>query len=340
MKKALVITSIGKVNAALKQFAEACQKKHVDFYIIGDTKSPQDFHLDHCDYWSIHRQAQLPFSLAKNLPTGSYVRKNLGYLLAMQNGAEIIFESDDDNFPMDNFFQDKSLYVDTHALENQGWVNVYQYFSHENVWPRGFPLTELKKPVPTMQNFPKQKTCCPIQQGLADKDPDVDAIYRLTLPLPIHFHEAPAMAFGQNTWCPFNTQSTLYFEPAFPLLYIPTTCNFRVTDIWRSFIATRILWANDWSVLFTGATVYQERNKHDLLWDFEDEIKGYLHNKRICETLANLDLKSGTEHLEENLFRCYKAMVSLELIAPQELHLLENWFNDIAIAKEKQKLRA
>ena len=37
--------------------------------------------------------------LAKLLPVGHYVRKNLGYLLAMSAGAACIYETDDDNAP-------------------------------------------------------------------------------------------------------------------------------------------------------------------------------------------------------------------------------------------------
>jgi len=39
---------------------------------------------------------------------------------------------------------------------------------------------------------------CPIQQGLADKNPDVDAIYRLVLPIPQHFSKDRAMALGRG----------------------------------------------------------------------------------------------------------------------------------------------
>jgi hypothetical protein len=39
--------------------------------------------------------------------------------------------------------------------------------------------------------------------------------------------------------------------------------------------APHALWENGWHILFHGATVRQERNDHDLMRDFADEIPGY-----------------------------------------------------------------
>jgi len=92
-----------------------------------------------------------------------------------------------------------------------------------------------------------------------------------------------------------------------------------MTDIWRSFIAQRIAWTNGWNILFHNATVYQERNEHHLLKDFEDEIPGYLNNKMICEKLMRLELKAGTSHLFENMMTCYKTFIEKGLIDAREL---------------------
>src|SRR3712207_7949160 len=40
---------------------------------------------------------------------------------------------------------------------------------------------------------------CPIQQGLADENPDVDAIYRLALPLPQNFRSDRRVALGPGS---------------------------------------------------------------------------------------------------------------------------------------------
>ena len=137
------------------------------------------------------------------------------------------------------------------------------------------------------------------------------------------------MALAEGSWCPFNSQNTTWWRDAFPLMYLPAYCSFRMTDIWRSFVAQRIAWTNNWSVLFHEPTVWQERNEHDLMRDFRDEVPGYLHNKSICEQLGKLSLRSGMENLGENLQVCYEKLVSMELIDRKELELVAAWLDDL-----------
>ena len=77
-------------------------------------------------------------------------------------------------------------------------------------------------------------------------------------------------------------------------MYLPAYCSFRMTDIWRSFVAQRIAWENGWNVLFREATVRQRRNPHDLMRDFRDEVPGYVANREICAALQALELEPGT----------------------------------------------
>lgn len=170
---------------------------------------------------------------------------------------------------------------------------------------------------------------CPIQQGLADENPDVDALYRLTLPLPLTFEKNDNVALGNDSICPFNSQNTTWFKEAFPLMYLPSHCSFRMTDIWRSFIAQRIAWTCGWPILFHESTVWQERNDHDLMKDFEDEISGYVNNLKIVETLNALNLKNGVENIPENLIACYEKMIDLQLVDKKEMVLIEAWLTDI-----------
>jgi hypothetical protein len=147
----------------------------------------------------------------------------------------------------------------------------------------------------------------------------------MTQKLPINFQENEPLILGEGSWCPFNSQNTVWKKEAFPLLYLPSYCSFRMTDIWRSLIAQRIAWTCGWNILFHSADVWQERNEHKLLKDFEDEIPGYLNNSKICRMLENLDLKSGVRNICENLFRCYAIMVQNGWIESQEQNILESW---------------
>jgi hypothetical protein len=325
MRKSLVITSISSPNNVLKTYAKLCKKSNIHFIVIGDIKSPENFELDGCDFWNIDRQKNLKNSFVDLVPYRHYARKNIGYLIAIQNGADIIIETDDDNLPYTNFlnFFPKQLSAQSIFSKNQ-WLNIYAYFSEERIWPRGFSLEHIHNgKIGEVQN--EKIFNCPIQQGLADENPDVDAMYRLSYPLPINFKPDLKYVLDKNTWCPFNSQNTVWYKEAFMLMYLPAYCSFRMTDIWRSFVAQRIAWENNWNILFYSPTVWQERNEHNLLKDFEEEIPGYLNNHKIVNELQNLELKSGEANIPDNLLKCYDKLISMQLVDGKELNLLKEW---------------
>jgi hypothetical protein len=247
----------------------------------------------------------------------------------MQGGANIILDLDDDCSPNANFWLPRTRNQTARTSAGAGWVNVYRYFSEAQIWPRGFPLDQINDPVPEFEALAIEEADCPIQSGLTDGDPDVDAIYRLTLPLPQTFRPDRRLALKTASWSPFNTQNTAWWSVAFLLLYLPAFCSFRMTDIWRSFVAQRIAWANDWGILFHGPNITQQRNPHDLMRDFAEELPGYLNNTAICEGLGKLQIKPGGENLPDNLRVCYAELVRIGVIQERELTLLEAWIEDL-----------
>ena len=328
-KTAVVVTSIARPNPTLQALALGSREKGYHFIVIGDVASPTDFQLDGCHFYDLKAQHETGFKFAELCPTKHYARKNLGYLIAARNGATIIIETDDDNLPYAEFWIARQREQSVPTVSQSGWVNVYRYFSDVNIWPRGLPLEHLKDKPPAFESLIVANISCPIQQGLCDNHPDVDAIYRLVSPLPQSFRQERQVALTFGTWCPFNSQNTRWWRDAFPLLYLPAYCSFRMTDIWRSFIAQRIAWANNWGILFHEPTVWQERNEHDLLLNFRDEIPGYLHNREMCAALESLPLLQGVERINDNLRICYEKLVSMDLMKQQELVLLEAWLEDL-----------
>ncbi|MEO8151126.1 MAG: STELLO glycosyltransferase family protein [Bacteroidia bacterium] len=337
-KTSLVITSISPPISILQDYARECYARDIEYIIIGDSKSPDDFFIDHCRFFSIASQKDLNFKIAHQTPERHYSRKNIGYLIAIAGGAEIIAETDDDNIPLSGFWKPVEMKTSCYHFVDKGWINIYSYFTDKKIWPRAFPLEFLRDSQPAIRDSKYEIVDCPIQQGLANDNPDVDAIFRLVKELPVHFKHGPSIALGKNTWCPFNSQNTRWFKPSFPLLYLPTYCSFRMTDIWRSFIAQRICWENNWSVLFHKPTVYQQRNDHNLIRDLKDEVPGYLNNNQIAETLQQLALKQGVKHLNDNLLRCYEALIKLNLIDEKELVLLDSWIADLASIEKSNPL--
>ena len=327
---AIVVTTIAGPNAAMRALAQGAAAAGMPFIVVGDSKSPATYSLDGGRYYDLAAQRASGFSLGGVCPTGHYSRKNIGYLLAMRGGAEVIVETDDDNHPLPPFFAPRERRVVCAHAREPGWLNVYRHFSEATIWPRGLPLDAINTPHADYAALRHAEADCPIQQGLADDNPDVDAIYRLTRTLPQRFRAERSVALGRGVLCPFNSQNTTWWRDAFPLLYLPSHCSFRMTDIWRSFVAQRIAWENDWCVLFHGPTVRQERNEHDLMQDFAAEVPGYLHSRRIGDTLAALELRRGRAHTADNLERCYRALTDLDAVARDELALLHVWLSDLA----------
>ena len=328
-KTALVVTSVAQPNAVLHALARGCLKHGLDFFVIGDEASPPRFELEGCRFYSLSEQRALPFHFARKCLTRHYARKNIGYLLAMREGARVILETDDDNIPTEDFWRERKRRQFVKVVSDAGWVNVYHYFTDATLWPRGLPLDRINALIPSFESLATEETDCPIQQGLTDENPDVDAIYRLALRLPQTFRKDRRVALRSRTHSPFNSQNTAWWRDAFPLLYLPANCSFRMTDIWRSFVAQRIARANDWAILFHEPNMRQQRNEHDLMRDFKDEVPGYLNNSRIVEALERPTLRKGLDELNDNLRICYEELVRMGMVGAQELDLVEAWVADL-----------
>jgi len=144
------------------------------------------------------------------------------------------------------------------------------------------------------------------------------------------FFEAGASVYLEpGNWCPFNTQTTWWWPVAYPLLYIPSYCSFRMCDIWKSFVAQRCLWELDLGLVFHAPEVVQDRNPHDLMRDFRDEISGYDKNRQICQTLDGITLKRGEGAVGENLITCYEGLVRVGVFPEKELTLVRAWLADM-----------
>jgi hypothetical protein len=331
----VVVTTIQGPTAAMRRLAQVVQSCGGKLLVVGDRKGPSAYPVANSELLTLAGQLALPWRLPSLLPVNHYVRKNAGYLLAISRGASCIYETDDDNAPK-RTWKPRRLEVKAVAVERQGWCNVYGYFSSQRLWPRGFPLEAIE----SARHWQPPKSSrasvisSPIQQGLADGNPDVDAVWRLILSADVRFKSKPSVALKRGSWCPFNSQTTWWWPEAYPLLYLPSHCTFRMTDIWRSFIAQRCIWEIGGAVSFHAPEVVQERNAHDLFKDFQDEVPGYLHNAKICAILSSLRLKRGKKSVGDNLLWCYEALVQHKIFPAEELPLVQAWLTDLKTIAE------
>ena len=321
-----VITTIQAPTACVAALAGTLHAQGMTLLAAGDRKGPERFDIPGARFFPLDEQKASGFALAALLPENHYTRKNLGYLEAIRSGAAFLYETDDDNRPAPGWAP-RTLDARALACRGQGWVNVYAHFGGGHVWPRGLPL-EAARLAPEPDGRPLAGVS-PVQQGLADGSPDVDAIWRMLYGQDTAFDQKPSLRLAPGLWCPFNSQNTWWWPEAYPLLYLPSHCGFRMTDIWRSFVAQRCLWAMGRELVFHGADVVQERNLHDLRKDFADEVAGHMHNGRIAAVLQALDLPGGADQAGGNLRRCYEALASEGIIPGAELPLVDAWLADL-----------
>ena len=318
----IVITSIFPPTEAVRLFAA---RSGCHLVVIGDKKTPADWACPHVTFLSVDDQRRLFPELADVIPYNHYSRKMLGYLYAMRRGADVIIDTDDDNLPKADWGFPCFSGAFACMKENRGFVNVYSHYTDQHIWPRGFPLDRILAPDARIMpaDVEAKSVKVGIWQGLADGDPDVDAIYRLTSNAPCIFRDGPPLVLGQGTLCPFNSQNTAFRKELFPLLYLPTTVSFRFTDILRGLVAQPLLWQAGYRLGYTAATVVQERNPHDYLKDFESEIPCYLEADRVIE-LARKATKPDVS-LAENLLAAYTVLGRERMIRDQELATLAAW---------------
>ncbi|SMM99362.1 protein transglucosylase [uncultured Candidatus Thioglobus sp.] len=324
MKKAIVITSIFKPTVAVQAFA-----KNPDYQLIvvGDKKTPKDWYCKNVDYISVAQQQNLGYQLSKVLPFNHYCRKMLGYLQAIKSGAEYIIDTDDDNIPKPNFaFPELEQSFDCIA-ENKGFINIYQLFTQQNIWPRGLPLELISKQFQLEDTLSTQPCKIGVWQGLADEDPDVDAVYRLSNDQPCYFNERPPVVLGKGTIAPFNSQNTLIRKELFALMYLPTSVTFRFTDILRGLIAQPIMWLYGYQLGFSHATVIQKRNAHDYMEDFASEIPMYTQSNKAIELV--MGAISASDSIESNLYNAYLSLLAAKIVHPQEMLTLDAWLEDM-----------
>ncbi len=324
MKKTIVITSIFEPTEAVRSFS---QLDGYELIVIGDQKAPQKWNCEKAMFYSIEKQSCLPYELIKVLPFNHYSRKMIGYLLAIENQTDFIIDTDDDNIPKDNWgFPEFSGNFDC-LTPKYDFVNVYQLFTKMKIWPRGLPLKYINTKYDFEDLIETKPSKIGVWQGLADEDPDVDAIYRLTSDEVCVFDERQPVVLSYGTACPFNTQNTIITKELFPLLYLPTYVTFRFTDILRGLIAQPIMWLYGYQLGFTHATVIQKRNPHDYYNDFISEMPMYEHCGNVIQIVESAI--SAKNNILDNLHLAYYALMKESVVINKELITLDAWLHDL-----------
>ena len=343
-EKWVVVTTINAPTDSIKKLTELPEPWKI--VVVGDKKTKSEDWKIYTDskkliYLSVESQLKLNYKVTQYIPYNSYTRKNIGYLYAIEHGAKEIYETDDDNIfaTFDQLYQDFNFSKLSYAENTiNTMVNPYAYFGRPSVWPRGFRLYDIgldheKKFYITNSDFISSKPL--VYQGLANGDPDVDAIFRLTranayYPIRLDFYEMHPLLYFPGNYIPINSQNTRFLYQAFPAMALPTTVAFRVCDIWRGFILERFIWGYNGTVLFHKPTVFQERNVHDYYEDFLDEEALYYGLEDILDGLNSNNIKKE-KNIDpgEFLLKIIKILVDKKILKENDYKMCEAFIEDL-----------
>jgi len=290
LKINIVTTTINPPTPALLKFAEIVSQRGGKIFIVGDKKTP---HSDYADlqksnssivYLDPAYQEDEYSDLSAIIGWNSIQRRNIGFIEAWRDGtAETIATVDDDNYPYDgwgtNVEVNRSRPVEVYDTENLRFEPL-SVTNQPHLWHRGFPVEQLPD-----RNKNQYKGVydiySPIQADLWDGDPDIDAMCRIPNKPCVKFDTTKP--YTSSAMSPFNSQNTFISRR-----YLPNYCVFphigRMDDIWGAYV---FQYLTDTLPVYAPASVYQDRNDHDLVRDLEDEVIGYRNTNNLVNDMAN-----------------------------------------------------
>jgi hypothetical protein len=277
MKKVIVTTTINPPTKAVKLFQAM---KDWDLVVIGDRKTPKDYHLERGIYMGPARQEKYDKELSDAIGWDCIQRRNFGLLVAYDMKADIVAVVDDDNIPLagwgENLFIGQEIEVnyyetDLPAFDPIGATN------YPKLWHRGYPLQLLSKRHYGTKT--RKRVRADVQADFWNGDPDIDAICRMEHAPECDFDPA-AFPIASNKLSPFNSQNTFLGGNVLNNYFLYPHVG-RMDDIWAAYYVQ----AKDYRVVYGKASVFQDRNVHDLTRDMRQEYLGYENNMRIVQEL-------------------------------------------------------
>jgi len=339
--KALIFTTINQPDnlALMKQRCPDWKP-----IVAGDLRTPHEATARLCReaggiYLDPETQMKLGFTHAAAMPWNCYGRKNVAYLFALKEGAEMIFITDDDNVPQPDWSQHVRLGRQKVQVvtSSNGWYNPYDGADTQDagpITPRGYPW-ELVGDRP-QYSFSEAEANIGVIAGLHLGDPDVDAATRIVRKPNVRSYPEREVSPQRGTLSPYDSQNTVIQRDLVPAnmlwSYVANGSAgagwTRFDDICAGYVGQVIAWKYGYQVRHGRPFVYQERNPHDLASDMSLEADGVRHLKTFIRTLQDTKLTGQTpaEDLQVAAYALLEALPSL----PRCLKTcVDTWVHDL-----------
>jgi len=279
MKKVIVTTTINHPTKAIDLFQSMDDWELV---VIGDKKTPKDYQLRKGIYISPEEQERYDKSLSDAIGWNCIQRRNFGLLWAHDMKADVVAVVDDDNIPYENWGKNLLIGKEVNIKHYDISEDVFDPVgatNYKNLWHRGFPLQILKNR--NYQNIYEDTIKPDVQADFWNGDPDIDAICRMEHAPECNFDNS-CFPFSSNKSAPFNSQNTFLLGSCLKDYFLFPHVG-RMDDIWAAYY----IQSKGYKVVFNAASVYQERNPHDLTKDMKKEYLGYENNLNLVNDIKS-----------------------------------------------------
>lgn len=323
LKEAIVLTTINVPNLLEGYARNLIKFEQLDtgFIVVGDRRTPnkecnkivnhlkdEGFEAHYFDIDSQERWLEGFPKLAKIIPYNSDNRRNIGFLIAAQYGAQTIISIDDDNHVTDDNFYGYHSIVGTiqsgktvHSLN--GWFNpclLLRFSDERMIYPRGFPFSKRWN---DNVKFVTDSGRVMLNLGLWTGEPDADAVTHLNGPitslgLNSNFDQ---IILAPGVFSPINTQNTAFHRSILPCYYyvlmglkVEGLILDRYGDIWSGYFAKKVMDKVGDRVSIGRPLTDHGRNLHNLFNDLKAELLGMILTEKIVEFLETCDLDNKT----------------------------------------------
>lgn len=250
--------------------------------VVGDLKTPHDSYLamPGVDYLSPIRQAnEVDAKLSDLIGWNCIQRRNMGFVYALRQGAELIATVDDDNIPLANWGR---VLPGEHAAlvypSSQPAFDPLSATIRNHLWHRGFPVQWVGGR--RADRCEADTVACDIFANLWNGAPDIDAVCRIGNPGETTFVSG-SKKYASTKPMPFNSQNTTLTRDAMKDYFCFPGVG-RMDDIYGAYVCQ----ARGHRVVFGEPTVFQKRNEHDIIADMKAEMHGYEHCAELVTALA------------------------------------------------------
>jgi hypothetical protein len=314
MKASIVVTSINDctelLNGYLSNFAK--YGREASIYLIPDRKTPPQKIPKGIKFISFIEQERFlsknkfPADWREDIPWNSDNRRNVGYLMALADGSEVVISIDDDNYcPEDEDF------IGEHTLSlrgtrgkcirtTSGWFNnCFLMTSHRAIFPRGYPYSARNLEAVNQWEYCDiaGEVQVRLNGGMWSGDPDMDAMTWLSMPTKLSSRSDSAI-LAPDTWCPINSQNTAVHRDLMPAYYFirMVSPNDRFGDIFQGYFALKVAKHFGWTARFGSPVVTHRRNSHVYLKDVQKEIEPIILLEELLPKLLEAKLSGSTVH--------------------------------------------